>query len=135
MPRARTLEGEAHAAEQVRYRDKLRARGTPEASDVDVAVAAAVAVSFARARGKPNSDAAFDALVDLARQILVDRGYDPLEAERKTRGRLQFRGDLEALRGVTTRPSKHANSPHYSVFNKRLSRVPRSERSDGGGAA
>lgn len=133
MPRARTLKGEAHADEQVRYREKLKARGTPEASDVDVAVAAAVAVSFARSRGKPNGDSAFDALVDLAKQILVDRGYDPLEADRKTRGRLQFRADLEALKAVTTRPSEHANSPHYSGRNNRLSRVPRSERSDRGG--
>lgn len=130
MPRPKTLTGEVHADEQVRYRDRLKARGTPEASDVDVAVAAAVAVSFARSRGKPNGDAAFDALVDLAKSILVDRGYDPAEADRKTRGRLEFRADLEALRAVTTRPSKKPTSSHYSVFNNRLSRVPRSELGD-----
>lgn len=134
MPRPKTQTGEVHADEQVRYREKLKARGTPEASDVDVAVAAAVAVSFARSRGKPNGDAAFDALVELAKTILVDRGYDPVEADRKTRGRLQFRTDLEVLSAVTTRPSKTMPSPHYSNFNKRLSRVPRSERSDGSAA-
>ncbi|CUW93671.1 hypothetical protein AGR2A_Cc70078 [Agrobacterium genomosp. 2 str. CFBP 5494] len=133
MPRARTHVGEVHANEQVRYREKLKARGTPEASDVDVAVAAAVAVSFARSGGKPNGDAAFNALVDLAKQILVDRGYDLGEADRKTRGRLQFRADLDVLSAVTTRPSKLPTSPRYSVFNDRLSRVPRSERSDRGG--
>ncbi|MGE7368308.1 hypothetical protein ACQKKX_04455 [Neorhizobium sp. NPDC001467] len=102
---------------------------------MDVAVAAAVAVSFARSRGNAKADAAFDALIDTAKRILVDRGYDPLEAERKTRGRLQFRADLEALTAVTTRPLNQPTSPHYSVFDKRLSRVPRSERSDAGGAA
>lgn len=130
MPRPKTLTGEVHADEQVRYREKLKARGTPEASDVDVAVAAAVAVAFARSRGNAKADAAFDALVANAKKILVDRGYDPVEADRKTRGRLQFRTDLEALSAVTTRPSKSISSPHYSVFNKRLSRVPRSELGD-----
>lgn len=133
MPRARTVKGEMHADEQVRYREKLKARGTPEASDVDVAVAAAVAVSFARSRGSAKADAAFDALVENAKKILVDRGYDPVEADRKIRGRLEFRADLAALSAVTTRPSKQPTSPHYSVFNDRLSRVPRSERSDRGG--
>lgn len=135
MPRARTLRGEVHADEQARYRDKLKARGTPEASDVDVAVAAAVAVSFSRSRGNAKADAAFDALVENAKRILVDRGYNPVEADRKTRGRLQFRADLDALSAVTTQPSKTTTSPHYSIRNNRLSRVPRSEHSNGGGAA
>lgn len=134
MPRARTLKGEAHADEQARYREKLKARGTPEASDVDVAVAAAVAVSFARSRGNAKADAAFDALVENAKKILVDRGYDPVEADRKTRGRLEFRSDLSALRAVTIQPAKQPTSPHYSGFDNRLSRVPRSERNDGGSA-
>lgn len=132
MPRPKTQAGEAHAEEQVRYRGKLRARGAPEASQVDVAVAAAVAVSFARSRGKPNGDAAFDALVDLAKTILVDRGFDPVEADKKTRGRLQFRSDLDSLKDIATRPASGRSSPHYFRFKKRDSRIPRSE--DGGAA-
>ena len=127
MPRPKTQRGEAHADEQGRYREKLKARGTPEASDVDVAVAAAVAVSFARSRSKPNGDAAFDALVGLAKTILVDRGFDPVEADRKTRGRLQFRADLEALGAVTTRSSKPMCSPHYFAVVKRDIRESRSD--------
>ncbi|MBY5462096.1 MULTISPECIES: hypothetical protein [Rhizobiaceae] len=132
MPRPKTQAGEAHADEQVRYRCKLKARGAPEASQVDVAVAAAVAVSFARSRGKPNGDAAFDALVDLAKTILVDRGYNPVEADKKTRGRLQFRSDMDSLNAITTATPTDRSSPHYFRFKKRDSRVPRSE--DGGAA-
>lgn len=84
MPRLKTQTGEMHADEQVQYREKLKPQEFSEASDVDVAVAAVVAVSIARSRGKANGDAAFNASVELTKRILVDRGHDASEADRKT---------------------------------------------------
>lgn len=130
MPRPKTQKGEAHASEQARYRERLKARGAPEASEVDAAVAASVAVSFARSREKPNGDAAFNALIELTQKILVDRGYDGEEADRKTRGRLQFRADLDALDAVTTRTSKSMPSPRYFDIVKRDIREARSDQRD-----
>lgn len=127
MPRPRKPENEAHRAEQERYRARLRERSRPEASHVDIAVAAAVAVSFSRSRGKSKSEAAFDALVGLAKEILVDYGFDPVEADRKIRGRLQCRDDLDALNRITSKPPEGRSSPHYLGLRKRFSQVSHSE--------
>lgn len=131
MPRPRTPEGEAHRAEQERYRQRLRARRTPEAPKVDGAVAAAVAAALARLREDGKSDPALESVIAGSKAILQNEGYAPGEAVKKLRSRLLFRADLETLKEITTRPSKGRSSPRYSEFQNRYSSI---SRSDAGGS-
>lgn len=127
MPRPRTPEREAHRAEQERYRQRLRARRSPEAPQVDGAVAAAVAAALSRLRAAGESDPVLETVISDSKAILQKDGYAPGEAVRKLRSRLLFRSDLETLKEITTRPSEGRSSPRYSDFQNRYSGVSRSD--------
>lgn len=101
---------------------------------MNIAVAAAVAVSFFRSRGKPNAKAPFNALVDLAKTILVDGGFDSIEADRKIRRRLQCREDLEtaiaaihAEEDAEAPPGKRSSKPRAANRGSLPNHLPRIE--------
>jgi hypothetical protein len=90
MPRPADPMNAAHQQRQREYRARLRAVGCPEASAVDIALAEAVARQVSRAakegRLEPTGELGF--VIRIALRRLVDLGYDPDHARRKTRQRL-----------------------------------------------
>lgn len=90
MPRPADPMNAAHQQRQRNYRARLRAVGCPEASAVDIALAEAVArqVSRAAQEGRLEPKGELGNVIRVALQRLVDRGYDPNHARRKTRQRL-----------------------------------------------
>lgn len=90
MPRLADPMNAAHQQRQREYRERLRAVGCPEASAVDIALAEAVArqVSRAAKEGRLEPTGELGVVIRVALRRLVDLGYDPDHARRKTRRRL-----------------------------------------------
>lgn len=90
MPRPADPMNAARQRRQREYRARLRTIGCPEASAIDIALAEAVArqVSRAAREGRLEPTGELGIVIRLALRRLVDLGYDPDQARRKTRQRL-----------------------------------------------
>ncbi len=90
MPRPANPTNAAQQQRQRDYRARLRAVGCPEASAIDIALAEAVAwqVSQFAKEGRLVPTGELGILIRIALRRLVDLGYDPDHARRKTRQRL-----------------------------------------------
>lgn len=90
MPRPVDPMNAGHQQRQREYRARLRAIGCPEASAIDIVLAEAVARHVSRAArvGRLEPAGELGIVIRLALRRLVDLGYDPDHARRKTRQRL-----------------------------------------------
>jgi len=116
MPRPTNPAETAKAARQARYRERLRALGRPEASEVDVALAAAAAAFADVANGIPEGHgdhrSALRAMLRGAVDVLVARGKNKEQAVDMVRWRVSrpTRDDLEHLVQASRMPQRLGRS-------------------------